>query len=285
MKNLLPACAFLVLVWPPPVNTPAAAAATRGEPMIGITVPSKLAVVAPEQAGKITSMPVAEGEQVAANGVLFELNSNLEQLEVKRLRELAESDVAVRRAEIGLRQAELVLSRTRNLRDKDIASEGDLQAHDYEVEVSRLRVQQARLEQEQQRNALAQAVERLSQRTVRSPFAGTVTQRLKGEGEAVERFVPVIEVMSFDPLWIEFDCPVTERNLFAVGNELVVAPAMNPEDMRVATVLFVSPKAKAASHSFMVRAAVTNAGLDWKSGLKMVIQPGGPATTPAKPGK
>ena len=269
---------------PTPVPTPVPTPAFDG-PLVGITVASKVASVAPEQAGKIVSVPVTDGDRVGPGTVLFQLSAKLEQLEVDRLRDLAESDFVQRRAEVSLRHAEQQEQRVRDLREKDIASDRELQLQVLEVELARLKVQQAGLEQTQAKNELAQAVERLAQRTVRSPFAGIVTQRWKGEGEAVEKFVPVLEVMSLDPLWIEFDCPVNDASQFDVGGEVVVAPAMDAKHSRTAKILFVSVKATAASHTFMVRAAVDNSDLSWKAGLKMTIQHAPTADTPSKPGK
>jgi len=253
-------------------------------PLIGVSVPSKVAAVAPEQAGKIRVVPVIDGDLVKKDDVLFELNSRLEELEVERLRPLAESDLIKLRALESLRRAEQQEGRVRDLRDKQISSGSDLEAQEFEVAVAKLRMQQAGMEQEQAKNELAQAIERLAQRTVRSPFDGVVTQRMKSEGESIEKFVPVIEVMCLDPLWIEFDCPVTERQLFALGSEVDVRPAQYDE-LRKATVVHVSDKANASSHTFLVRAAVPNPDRTWKTGLKMLIQRPADPTVPAKPGK
>jgi RND family efflux transporter MFP subunit len=230
-------------------------------------------------------VPVVDGDRVAAQQVLFQLNSKLEELEVERLRDLAESDAPRKRAEAALRHAELEMGRVNDLRDKDISSDRDRQIQAHEVELAKIRLQQAELEQRQAKNELAQARERLEQRTLRSPFAGIVTQRLKSEGEAVERFVPVVEVMSLDPLWIEFDCPFGSEHLFHAGGDVVVAPAVRPADTRTARILFVSMKATASSHTFMVRAAVANEDLRWKTGLKMIIRQPLAEQVPSKPGK
>ena len=251
---------------------------------VGITVPSKVATVSPEQAGKIVEVPVADGDRVDADDVLFRLNSTLEQLEVERLEALASSDLSERRAAAALAHAEQQAERVRDLRNKDISSERDLQDQLHEVELARLRLEQARLERAQAQNSLAQARARLAQRTVTSPFAGVVTQRLRGVGEAVEKFAPVVEVMSLDPLWIEFECPINEQHLFVKGGRALVAPAVRPDDTRVATVLFVSPKSTASSHSFTIRASVDNGDLTWKTGQKMTIEPLD-AEPPSKPGK
>jgi RND family efflux transporter MFP subunit len=257
-----------------------------GGDLIGVSAPSKVAAIAPEQAGKIIDVPVVEGQRVEKNGVLFQLSSRLEELEVARLRPIAEQDLITLRAQAGLRLAEQHESRVRDLRDKQIASESDLEEQQFEVEVAKLRQKQAGIEQAQARNELEQAIERLAQRTVRSPFDGIVTQRMKSEGESIEKFVPVVEVMCLDPLWIEFDCPVQDEHLFVKGNTIEVKPAMLASESRKAEILYVSNKAVASSHTFMVRAAVPNADLSWKTGLKMLItRPVDPTEPAAKPGK
>lgn len=253
-------------------------------PYIGISIASKVAAIAAEQPGKIVDVPVADGDHVAKDDVLFRLSSKLEQLEVERLRSLADSGLIRQRAIAALRHAQQQEGRVRDLRDKEISSDSDLQAQAFEVELAQLRVEQADIEQAQAANELAQATERLDQRTIRSPFAGTVTQRFHAEGETVEKFVPVLEIMSLDPLWIEFDCPITEQQMFHVGDQVRVAPAFQPDDTRLGKILFISIKASTSSHTCMVRAAVPNADLSWKSGLKMVVDLP-PAGVPSKPGK
>ncbi|MEZ6038371.1 MAG: efflux RND transporter periplasmic adaptor subunit [Planctomycetota bacterium] len=277
MSRTIPLIGLCALCLGTPPHT---AGTAPPQSLVGISVPSRIATIAPEQAGKLVTMPVHDGDRVAAGDVLFALSSTLEQLEVDRLRALADSDLAARRARATLAYAEQQAKRERDLRDQEISSERDLQAQEHEFELARLRVEQAELDHAQARNALRQAEERLAQRTVESPFDGVVTHRFKSVGEAVEKFVPVVEVMTLDPLWIEFECPVTDKHLFREGGTVAVAPAVQPDDVRTATITYVSPKATAASHSFMVRAAVPNPDRSWQTGLKMTVEPD---TTQAAP--
>ncbi|MFN9331117.1 MAG: efflux RND transporter periplasmic adaptor subunit [Planctomycetota bacterium] len=268
----------LAALWLPRGPVPGAAPAAD---LVGITVPSQVAAVAAEQDGKITAMPAQEMQRVEEGELLFELNATLEQLEVERLRALADSDVAGRRAAVMLAQVERDTKRIVEMAEQDIVSQSDLQAQQQELELARLRVDQAQLERAQAVNALRQAEERRAQRSVRSPFRGVVTQRLKSAGEAVEKFVPVVEVMSLDPLWIEFECPLTQQHLFRKGGTAVVAPTEAPDDKRTATILLTSVKSNASSHSFMVRAAVPNPELRWKTGQKMTVEADGAQPAPA----
>ncbi|MFK7741458.1 MAG: efflux RND transporter periplasmic adaptor subunit [Planctomycetota bacterium] len=258
--------------------------AGRFQNPVGISVPSQSALIAPEQAGKLVELTVRDGDKVEANQPLFRLNATLEELEVSRLERLTKSDLFERRARKTVEYAQRELNRAQNLHDRDISSEQVLQKFQHELDLAMLSLEQAQMEKQQVLNQLAQARELLDQRTVRAPFAGRVTARFRGEGEAVEKFAPVVEVMSLDPLWIEFECPFTSQHLFQMGGTVWVAPAMRPDDVRQAKITFVSPKANASSHSYMVRASLPNASLAWKSGLKMTVEPG-EEQTPSKPGK
>ena len=241
--------------------------------LVGISVPSKSALVSPEQAGKLVELAVRDGDRVTEDTVVFRLNANLEELEVERLQSLADSDLFERRAKVSLAHARQQAERMRNLHNEDISSQHELQKYEHELALAEIALEQAALDKKVASNQLAQAEERLTQRSVHSPFAGVVTARFKQAGEAVEKFVPVVEVMCLDPLWIEFECPIQQQREFRIGTKVVVAPARRPEDERVATVTFVSLKANASSHSFMIRAAVANPDHDWKTGLKMLIEP------------
>lgn len=266
---------------------PAARIVDEETPLVGVSVASKEALVASEQPGKIDALPFVLGDRIEKGQVIFRLNSRLEQLEVERLLPIVESNLAVLRAELGLEHALQQEKRTRDLRNEQISSDADLQEKVVEVKLARLKLKQAQLEAGQARNQLAQAREKLDQRSVKSPFAGVVTQRFKSEGESVERFAPVVEVINLDPLWVEFDCHVTDQNKYRHGAAIEIAPAHNPLDKRTATIVFLSPKGEASSHTFMIRAEVSNRDLLWKSGQKMLIYPPAAEITEpaAKPGK
>lgn len=230
-----------------------------------------MALVSPEQAGKIVKLEVRDGDQVTTDSVLFRLNSTLEELEVARLQALANSDLFERRAQKTLEYAEQQAQRMAELREQDINSERDMQKQAHELAIAKLALEQAQLDRHQAKNQLAQAKARLAQRTIYSPLQGIITGHFHGTGDAVERFLPVVEVMSLDPLWIEFECPIQQEHLFRKGAQVRVALARRPEDSRDATIEFISSKATASSHSFTIRASVPNEDLTWKTGLKMTV--------------
>jgi RND family efflux transporter MFP subunit len=271
----------------PSTTESAPPAARGGTPLVGLSLASQTAAIAPEQSGKIVSIPVRDGQRVVKDQVIAKLSSRLQEIEVERLRVLAKSNLIELRARAGLKHAEQGVKRAKELREHEISSDSDLQDKTFELELAQLMVDQAAFEQDQANRQYEEAKERLAQRTLRTPIDGIVAQRFKQQGETVEKYIPVLEVMTLHPLWVEFDCPVADEGLFRVGTELTVFPSVRPADTRVARVVYTAMRADPSSHTFVIRAAVPNEDYSWKAGLKMLVRrPAVGEKRPAgKPGK
>lgn len=244
---------------------------TRVE-LVGLTVASHLAAIGAEQAGTIVEMPVREGARVKQGDVLFSLSSRLQQLEVDRLRAIVDSDLEQSRAAASLKHARDKTERMRQLSVQQISAQAALQEVELESELARLSMGKAEFEREQTRNELQQAEERLAQRTLRSPLDGVVTRRFKQVGETAEQLVPVMEVMSLNPLSIEFECPLAAEQSFRLGGFVRVRPAVGDHRPRLAEITHVSLKATPASQAFLVRASLANEDYSWRSGLKVFLE-------------
>ena len=235
-------------------------------------MPSKRAEIAAEQSGTIVEMPVAEGEAVEQDQVLFKLSSKLQELRVQRLEALCGSSLTLRKALATLEHAETEMKRLMKLSAELVGSGKDLQDRELEAVLARLEHQQAQLDHTVTTNDMEQARVLLEQRTVVSPFSGIVTEIFKRRGETSEKLVQVMEIATLDPLWVEFECPITDENLFRPGTEVVVSPAARKNESRTGTVVYVSMTAKPSSHTFRVRIATPNKDHTWKAGLKMLVR-------------
>lgn len=252
-----------------------AGAEQRGDEsrLVGLSMPSHLAAIAAEQSGTIVEMGVQDGARVAKRGVLFRLSSELEQLEVNRLQALVDSQLEREKAAANLEHAKKKAARIRQLSDKEISAESTVLEVELESELARLSLGKADFEQKQLRNELLQAQQRLENRTLRSPLDGVVTRHFKQLGETADQLEPVVEVMSLDPLWVQFECPVSRENAFPLGSKVLVKPVIGAHAPRVAEVVHVSLQAAVAGHTFSIRVSLANPNYDWRSGLKMSIEP------------
>jgi RND family efflux transporter MFP subunit len=261
--------AMLVMAWP---QRDARAQGPGRVELVGLTVASHLVAVASEQPGTIVAMPVTDGTRIKKGDVLFQLGSRLEQLEVDRLRALIGSDLEHSRAAASLQFAREKAERMRELSAQQISAAASLQEVELESELARLSLGKVEFEREQLQNELLRAEEHLAQRTLRSALDGVVTRRFKQLGETTEQLVPVLEVMSLDPLCVEFECPVAEARRFRLGDFVRVRTAVGESLPRLAEITHVSLKATPASHAFLVRAAMANHDYALRSGLKVYVQ-------------
>lgn len=255
--------------------------------MIGVSIPSRAAAVAPEPAGTIATMPLLPGQAVRAGDILCTLSARLQELEVERLAALVASDIDARRAGIGLDHMTARQQRQRELAAAAVGSEAALAEAELEQELATIAVQTAALQRELASNELAQAQERLAQRTLRAPFDGVIARRWRQSGEAVESWQPVVEVVALDPLWIEFECPLAQLPACGLGATVHARPTESKDVARPATVVFVAPVATTATGTVTVRAALANPGASWRAGLKMMVRcsdGGGEAAAPTPPG-
>ena len=248
-----------------------ATARLESEKLIGISAPSRRAEIAPEQDGTIVSMPVNEGNLVTTGQVLFQLNSSLLELEVERLEALANTDLSALKAQTALDHARHREQRTITLAGSEIASTSELQDRQMEAQIAALQLRIVEFEQAQALNQWKQAMKRLQKRTLRSPIDGVVGRVFKHSGETTERLTPVMEIITLDPLWVEFECPVAEHAAFQPGADVLVTPSSSTET-RTARIVYVSMEANPSTHTFLARAAIPNRGHTWRAGLKMFVQ-------------
>ncbi|HLQ38168.1 MAG TPA: efflux RND transporter periplasmic adaptor subunit [Planctomycetota bacterium] len=244
-----------------------------GDTLVGVSVPSRIAAVAAEVPGTIAAMTALEGERVVTGQTLFRLGSRLQELDVARLEVMVNSGVLSDRARASLDWVKTEIGRLRELKASEIASQSDLEKAQLQSELAQVNVREAELARELSGIELAQAKERVAQRTLKSPLDGIVTRWFKQVGECTEQLVPVIEVMSLHPLWVEFECPVAKERDYRKGSTVQVVPAIGDHAPRAATIVYVSMRATPSSHTFLVRAAVPNADYSWRAGLKMTVDP------------
>ncbi len=255
-------------------------AAVRTEQWIGVSSPSKRAAIGPAQAGVIREMVIREGELVKAGQVLLRLDSAIEELEAKRLGILAASDTPQREALAFLKYTKRRFLRLKGLDEKDIANPAEFELAEHEYQVAQLRVEGAKLDMERAQLEAARGIARLEERTIRAPLTGIVSQIFFQEGEPAEKLIPMIEVVTLDPLWVEFDCPVEEIDQFSVGTEVAVRRAAIGGERRIAKVIHSSMTADASSHTTRVRLELENKP-PWRAGLQMWIEASKAAQPPS----
>jgi HlyD family secretion protein len=168
--------------------------------------------VSPDEAGRVDSLHVREGDTIAKGAVLFTVDPDLQQ-----------ADFAA--AQASLNNAEQAYERAQAL----LKSAAGTQKNVDDTEAA-LRSAQARLNS---------AKTRLDRRTMKSPVAGTVQQIYYREGETVPAGRPVLALLPPSNLKIRFYAPQAQLPIIKIGDEVTVS-CDNCEQGLTARVSFIS---------------------------------------------
>jgi len=218
--------------------------------------------VGAEAGGRLVSLAVAEGDQVAAGAALFALDPEVEQAardraaaelaaaraELARLEAAAErpEEIAVLQADLAAAEAALALSTAELQRIGALVARGNASRSDYDAARSRHDQDRAQLEQIRQRivvaelaahpldidaqrervaaaeAALAAAEATLSRRQVLAPAGGLVQSVYFRAGEVAGEGQPVVAVLPPENLKLRFFVPQARLPELAPGDRVSV---------------------------------------------------------------
>jgi len=225
-------------------------------------VEADLLFIGADEAGRLTSLAVSEGETVKAGAPLFQLQNDIQDAELHQARaaltearaRLAQTEAARQRpeqiavlraqearAQAALEQSEPELERTRKLVERNIAAQARLdqakaaferdkaQLNEVRrlIEVAGLKarpedIQAAQGVMRQAEARLASAETRLAQRNVTAPAAGIVQEIYFRSGEIVSPGRPVLSLLPPGNLKLRFFVPQSELPRIAPGDQVTV---------------------------------------------------------------
>lgn len=159
------------------------------------------AQIFPEAQGKITSIPVKEGQQVSAGQVLMVIDS-------KVLRN------SIQEVENQLALATTVFDKQKNLWDQKIGSE--------------IQFLEAKTNKEGLQRKLETLRAQLDMYNVRAPFSGIVDEILPKEGEMASPAMPAFRLINLDKVYIKADVSESYLGKLQKGDSVrVVFPSLN----------------------------------------------------------
>jgi len=220
----------------------------------GELVAKQHAEVAAEVAGRITEIVSDEGSFVQAGDEVMAIDPERRKLE----RDSAQARADEMRA--NLREQEREFKRVRDLRERKVASQTQLDQAETALKLARSRVLAAEADLAMMERALRDA-------TVAAPFTGYVARRLVSQGEYVQAGALLFELVALDPIEVEFEVPEVDSNRVSVGQTVDVELSPYPEEIFVATVSFVSPTVDTDTRTIRVKAQLENPAGRLRPGL------------------
>jgi membrane fusion protein (multidrug efflux system) len=220
----------------------------------GELVAKERAEVAAEVGGQVTGIAVDEGSAVSAGEVVLEIDPERRRLELDTARaQLAE-------AQANLAESERTLKRSELLRSRAVESEAKLDEVQTAVATGRARADQARAQ-------LGVAERALRDATVVAPFAGLVARRLVSRGDYVSVGKPLFELVSLDPIEVEFHVSEVDSGRVTLDRPVDVRVSPHPDEVFQGRVTMVAPTIDPKTRTLRVKALLPNAEGRLRPGL------------------
>lgn len=220
---------------PPP--TPVAIAVAKLEdvprylPAIGTLAAVRQVTVAPEVAGRVTTISFEAGAKVAAGDPLVQLNDKTERADLLALKAQA-------------RLAELNLARSRELLERQAAAKATVDQ------------QQAQLDEI---NANIQKTEaQIAYKLIRAPFDGVLGIRQVDIGQFLNAGTPIVTLTDLSRLYVNFTLPEQARPQLAVGQPVEITNDAFPGKVFAAEVTAIEPQVSVETRSIKVQATMEN---------------------------
>lgn len=222
-------------------------------------IEAKLVDVSAKESLRVKSILVDEGDQVAPNQVLVQmdtvtLDAQLEQatanvLAAKEKLAIAEAAIIKEKSQIEL--AKIEVDRTRKLYEEQA---GTKREYDYrktflETSMASLAEEEARLNTAKQEVVVADAnakviQTRIDDATLKSPVRGRVLYRLAETGEVVPPGGKVLTLVNLDDIYMEIFLPSEQAARIKIGADARVTVDYAPGRAAAGYVSFVSPEAQ-----------------------------------------
>lgn len=233
--------------------------------------PSLVVALSSPVEGVLETVTVDRGAVVREGQVLATLESSLEKAAVAVAKAKADAQAPLKSTQAKLEFSVRKLARAEDLSHKQTLSRHELDEAQTErnlAEINRLEaVENQRLAELELRRADAA----LALRTIRSPIAGVVVERLLSPGEVV-KLTPILKLARIDPLRIEVFAPLSWLGKLSVGMEADVIPDSSPAAVYRARVTEIGRVLDAASGTVHVELELPNASLNLPAGLKCTVR-------------
>jgi membrane fusion protein (multidrug efflux system) len=201
--------------------------------------------VAAQVPGEVTAIRVDEGQTVGEGEVVIEIDPERRALDLDRAR------ARLSEAGSGLLEAQRQSQRVRTLTEKKVASKAQLESADAALEAARSRVEALQAD-------LGAAERAVADSRVAARFAGVIGRRFVSRGEFVQPGQKLFELVSLDPVEVEFNLPESDAARLRLGLPLDVSVAPYPGELFHAEVTMISPVVDERTRTLRVKAALPN---------------------------
>ncbi len=211
---------------------------------VGTARARAFAEIYPDTGGEVVSVSFTAGVQVEKDAVLLQLDAR-------------EESLAVARARVAVKDAELLLNRFRKLQSPGAVSVSEIDAARTALDGARIDLQLAEVA--------------LDERSVRAPFKGYVGLTDIDAGARITPQTIITRLDDREVLYVDFDAPEQVFGRIAIGTVIPMAPFADPTRSYNAVVGNIDSRINATSRSFTIRAEIDNRSDDLRPGMSFRV--------------
>lgn len=201
-------------------------------------------VIAAKQSERIAVVRFESGQRVAKGQVLVELDSGTVRAELSE-------------AQASLNDLNAQVARLQNLQDRQLIAKSQLDTVVASRNAAKARMQAAQV--------------RLSDRTIRAPFAGVLGLRQVSPGQYVNAGAVMVNLDDLDHMWVDFPVPESQLAKLKTGMAINLAVEAFPDRPFKATVAGIDSRVDIATRAIMVRADIDNSAGLIRPGMLMRV--------------
>ena len=211
---------------------------------VGSTLARQAVDIVPLSSGRVAEITFSPGERAEPGQVLARLDDQAEQ-------------AAVAEAEAMQREAELALERARKLRKNNTVAQATVDELEAAYLGTKARVDAAR--------------KKLTDRTVRAPFAGVVGMREVDIGARVDDDTVLTTLDDLAEVEIEFSVPEVFFGMVRLGQAVQATSSAYPGRAFIGEIATIDSRIGQLSRAFRVRAVLPNPDLELPAGMFMHV--------------
>lgn len=222
--------------------------------------PAKLVRLSALNAGVIEEILVNRGERVEAGQAVAQMNASMERATVNILKHRLASTAQIEAQEARVRFTEVQLDRMRQLVEQNAQSAVRLEEVEYEYDIARAQLSQAKNDQASLTAELDRAQAAYENTTIRSPVSGQVLNIALNAGENAGQDRHIMVIAKLDPLHVEAFLPIQLYSELYEGMEVAIYPEDPVGGRYSAAITVIDPVVDTASRTFGVRINLQNPG-------------------------
>jgi RND family efflux transporter MFP subunit len=222
--------------------------------------PAKLVRLSALNSGVIEKIEVNRGDRVEAGQAVAQMNASMERATVDILKNRLASSAQIEAQDARVRFTEIQLTRMRQLVEQNAQSAVRLEEVEYEYDIARAQLAQAKNDQATLAAELDRAQAAYENTTIKSPVSGQVLNIALNAGENAGQDRHIMVIAKLDPLYVEAFLPIQLYNQVYEGMEVIIYPEDPVGGDHSAVISVIDPVVDTASRTFGIRINLENPG-------------------------